>query len=210
MSIDTRTNPVEAVAGDLDDDFLAAAAESRLVAVDIETTGLEWATNRIATCQFAVAGGPCAVVVRPTPRPGRVLRLLSDPTVTKVFHYALFDLRFIVHHWRAEPRAIACTKVASKLLTPGRKNHSLKPLLLEYLGVEIDKSLQTSDWARPDLTPEQLAYAVADVVHLPALLDSLGRRLADAGLADLYRRCLDHIPTRVALELGDYPDVFAY
>jgi ribonuclease D len=197
--------------GDVPESFAAAAVRAGVVAWDIETTGLEWSSERIATCQLATPDGKCVLVAKPEASPTNLLRLLSDKRVEKVFHHALFDLRFMAFHWKAEPRNIACTKIASKLLNPSEgTNHSLKTLLNEHLGITIDKALQKSDWMREDLTPAQIAYAVADVLYLPELLGRVRVLLQRAGLAELYQGCLEHIPTRVKLDIGRYPDVYAY
>jgi ribonuclease D len=133
--------------------------------------------------------------------------------VEKVFHHALFDLRFMIHAWQARPMSIRCTKVASKLLEPNAPNeaHTLHQLTARHLGVALSKGpVRTSNWLAPELTAEQLAYAASDVAHLPALLDVLSNALRRAGLCQLYDECCAFLPTRARLELGDYPDVFAY
>jgi ribonuclease D len=124
----------------------------------------------------------------------------------------MFDLRLMVAHWDAQPARIACTKIASKLLTPQLANnrHSLQSLLASYLGVEISKDQRLTDWLAPELTAAQLAYASRDVTYLIPLLSELEQRLRAENLVGMYRACLDFLPTRVRLELGDWPDVFAY
>jgi ribonuclease D len=146
-------------------------------------------------------------------KPPRLATLLEDPMVEKVFHHAPFDLRFMVHAWGARPTSIRCTKVASKLLEPKAPNeaHSLQQLVARHLGVSLEKGpVRTSDWSAPNLTPEQLEYASGDVAYLPALLDVLSGALLAAGLSQLYDDCCAFLPSRTLLELGGYPDVFAY
>jgi ribonuclease D len=119
----------------------------------------------------------------------------------------------MVHAWGVRPASIRCTKVASKLLEPSAPNeaHSLQSLVFRYLGVSLAKgSVRTSDWSVSRLTPEQVEYAAGDVLHLPTLLDAIERALQDADLAALYDACCAFLPARVTLELGGYPDVFAY
>jgi len=131
----------------------------------------------------------------------------------KVFHHAPFDLRFMVHAWGARPVSIRCTKVASKLLDPQAPNeaHSLRNLVERFLGVLLSKGpVRTSDWSVDTLSAEQIKYAVNDVIHLPSLLGALEHALQGKGLDDLYDQCCAFLPVRVALELGGYPDVFAY
>jgi ribonuclease D len=199
--------------GDLPEELAGAFAGSQLVAWDIETSGLDWRTERIGTCQlFAQEVGVVVVSVGDS-TPARMVALLEDPGVVKVFHHAPFDLRFMVHTWGARPSSIRCTKVASKLLDPEAPNdvHSLQSLALRYLGVSLTKGrVRTSDWTARLLSPEQLAYAVGDVLHLADLLAVMSKALRDAGRIDLYDACCSFLPAKVMLEAGDYPDVFAY
>lgn len=202
-----------AVRGDLPAELADVLATVPLVAWDVETSGLDWRRDRLATCQvFAEQIGVVVVSLDEKP-PLRLKALLEDPAVEKVFHHAPFDLRFMVHAWKAQPMSIRCTKVASKLLDPRAPNevHSLQQLCLRYLGVRLDKgAVRTSDWLAEELTPEQLDYASTDVLYLPALLGALERELSKAHLRPLYDACCSFLPARVSLELGGYPDVFAY
>ena len=191
----------------------AAFARARRVAWDVETTGLDWRRERLATCQLFAEDSGVVVIGLDGGKPDRLAALLEDPTVEKVFHHAPFDLRFIIHAWQVRPASIRCTKVASKLLQPEAPNqaHTLQQLVARHLGVVLEKgSVRTSDWAAADLTPEQIEYAAGDVLHLPALLDVLTGALHKAGLTGLYDDCCAFLPARAVLELGGYPDVFAY
>ena len=200
--------------GDLPVTLLDAYRRSVLVAWDIETSGLDWRLARIGTCQlFALGIGATVVSVTDGVRPLGLVSLLEDPQVPKVFHHAPFDLRFMMHEWGAKPASIRCTKVASKLVEPTAPNdvHSLQKLVARYLGLELQKGeVRTSDWTACSLSPEQVQYAAADVVYLPALLASLSARLAALDLGWLYDRCCEFLPARATLELGGYPDVFSY
>jgi len=201
------------VRGDLPAEMADAFAAVPLASWDVETSGLDWRRHRLATCQvFAEQIGVVVVSLDEKP-PLRLKALLEDPTVEKVFHHAPFDLRFMVHAWKAQPALIRCTKVASKLLDPRAPNeaHSLQQLCLRYLGVRLDKAaVRTSDWLAEELTAEQLEYASRDVLFLPALLSALERELSKADLRPFYDACCAFLPARVSLELGAYPDVFAY
>ena len=199
--------------GDLPDELAVAFAASKRVAWDVETSGLNWRTDRLGTCQLFADDVGAAVISVNDHKPARMAALLEDPDVEKAFHHAPFDLRFMVNAWGVRPSAIRCTKVASKLLQSGAPNeaHSLQSLASRYLGVSLAKGqVRTSDWTASRLSAEQLEYAVADVLHLPTLLVVMSRALEAAGLADLYDACCAFLPARVTLELGDYPDVFAY
>ena len=198
---------------DLPPDMVGAFTRAGRVAWDVETSGLDWRTDRLATCQLFAEGVGVVVVSLGGERPTQLVALLEDSRVKKVFHHAPFDLRFMMHAWQARPASVRCTKVASKLLEPQAPNesHSLQRLCSRYLAVSLDKGpVRTSDWLAPTLTGEQLAYAAGDVLYLPALLSVLEGALVSAGRADLYDACCAFLPSRVTLELGNYPDVFAY
>jgi ribonuclease D len=200
--------------GDLPAQFLGSFQDSALVAWDVETSGLDWREARIGTCQlFAEGTGTAVVSIEPGVRPSRLVSLLEDEAITKVFHHAPFDLRFMMHEWGVRPAAIRCTKVASKLIEPDAPNavHSLQSLVARYVGVELRKgAVRTSDWTAGQLSPEQIEYAAADVVHLPVLLRALTVQLERMDLDWLYARCCYFLPAQAALEVGGYPDVFAY
>ncbi len=201
------------VRGDVTRDLMASLGSRGRVAWDVETSGLDWRVEKLATCQLFAEGAAPVVVQLTECRPANLCALLADHTVTKVFHHAPFDLRFMVHAWGVPPRSVLCTKVASKLLLPAVANsgHSLQALLAGYLGIQLPKgAVRTSDWSAAVLTADQIAYAVNDVIHLPHLLDTLQDRLRNAGLEDLYQQCCSFLPTLVDLELGGFPDVFAY
>lgn len=205
---------VRLVRGDLPDDLATAFMGARRVAWDVETSGLDWRLDRLGTCQiFAEDLGVVVVVSLSDGKPTALRRLLQEVDVEKIFHHAPFDLRFMVRNWDVRPMSIRCTKVASKLLEPSAPNeaHTLKQLVSRHLGVSLDKGdVRRSDWTSGSLTNEQLKYAAADVMHLPALLDALVARLHNANRASLYDACCAFLPARVTLELGEFPDVFAY
>lgn len=198
---------------DLPDELAAAFRSARRIAWDVETSGLDWRRDRLGTCQLFAAGVGVVVVSLGEGKPAALAKLLEEPDVEKVFHHAPFDLRFIVHAWGVRPVSIRCTKVASKVLEPSASNevHSLQQLAARYLGVSLGKGeVRKSDWSAHELTPEQLEYAAGDVMHLLALLDVLEARLQASGRAELYDACCAFLPARVSLEIGGYPDVFAY
>ncbi len=199
--------------GDISDEFAALAGEKKIVAWDIETSGLDWQKDTIGTCQLYVPEEAGAIVKIDANSPRNLISLLSDTSIKKVFHHAPFDLRSMSFHWKALPQNIACTKIAAKLLDPENKNkHDLKSLLSRYLNVEIDKNtaVRCSNWSSDNLTEAQLTYAMNDVKYLPALLKKLEEELRANNLLELTHACFAYIPTRVQLELRGYGDIYAY
>jgi ribonuclease D len=139
-------------------------------------------------------------------------RLLQDPAVLKIFHFARFDLAAVYQGLGVTVAPVVCTKVSAKLVRTFTDRHGLKDLCKELLGVELSKQQQSSDWGAPELTPEQLAYAASDVLHLHALWAKLKALLEREGRLDLAQSCFGFLPTRARLDLLGYddPDIFAH
>ena len=202
--------PHQVCQSDITEKFFKSIYACGLVAWDIETSGLDWRVDRLATCQLYVPGSG-AVLVRIGQRPSRLLQILADPAVKKLFHHAMFDLRFLISCWSVKPQNIICTKVAAKLLDKDNlQSHSLQSLLCRRLDICLDKSEQKSDWSAPSLTAQQVQYAASDVIYLPSLLTSLETDLRCAGLFDFAQECFRHIPTRAQLEISGYGDIYTY
>jgi ribonuclease D len=195
---------------DLSTDDIELAAQTGEVGWDIETTGLDWQTAAICTCQLSIGEERIVVVKTNQFRPEHLCQLLSDNQVRKVFHHATFDLTFMAYKWGANPCNVGCTKIASKLLSPNRNDHSLKSLLRDHLGIHIDKNERMSNWLSADLTAAQVSYAARDVMHLIPLLRELVKKLEAKGLLPLSKACFAHIPTRVQLDIQGYGDVYEY
>lgn len=203
---------VTQLANDIDETFFGRAVKARRIAWDIETTGLDWRSARICTVQVAAAEEIVVVQIRPGQIPDVLSRLLAAPDVEKVFHHAPFDLRFMTWAWHVQAQRVTDTKILSKLLDPTapEDEHSLKPLLQRYLGVQISKDEQRSDWAAETLRSDQVAYAANDVRYLLALFDAMAERARALGVWELASASFNYLPTRITLDLRGSGDVFAY
>lgn len=192
--------------------FLNAARRHKVVAWDIETSGLDWRSERIGLCQLLVKEQGLGIVkIGKNARPPNLVSILTDASIRKIFHHAMFDLRFLCYHWGVDAENIACTKIASKLLDPERiQGHTLAALVQEHLGITLDKGSRKSDWLTWGLSTVQLKYAGDDVKYLPDLLDRLLRELERKDRLDLAMRCFAHIPTQVQLEIQGFRDVYGY
>lgn len=174
-----------------------------LVAIDSETMGLQVHRDRLCLVQLS-AGDGHAHLVQLAPgdyRAPNLRRLLADPQVTKLFHFARFDLAAFGHWLGVWAEPVWCTKVASKLVRTFTDRHGLKDLCRELLGVEIAKQQQSSDWGNPVLSPEQLAYAASDVLHLHRLKAVLEEMLRREGRLELAQACFRFLPSRSQLDL---------
>lgn len=196
--------------GDIPADVAAMAERVGRVGWDTETGGLDWRSARIATCQLFIEGGGAHVVRLQNEPPERLRALLQQQDIEKVFHHAPFDLRFMAFWWRCSPVNVRCTKISSKILEPGRTDHSLKALLRDHLGVDISKSERLSNWEAATLSPEQVAYAANDVTHLPALLDRLRDQLQQGDRWEAAVKCFEFLPTQVQLDIWGCPKIFEY
>ena len=76
-------------------------------------------------------------------------KLLADPGVLKIFHFARFDLAMLYNAFGVMPEPVYCTKIASRLSRTYTDKHGLKDLVREVLGQEISKQQQSSDWGAP-------------------------------------------------------------
>ncbi len=184
------------------------------VAVDTETMGLHPGRDRLCLVQLYGGAGDAHLVQF---EPGRydaprLKALLTDLQVTKLFHFARFDLAAIMAYLGIMPGPVYCTKIASKLSRTFTDRHGLKDLTRDLLGVEISKQQQNSDWGAADLTPEQKDYAASDVLHLHALKEKLDALLAREGRLELAEACFNFLPVRAALDLAGWAetDIFEH
>ena len=184
------------------------------VAVDSETMGLKVGRDRLCLVQLSAGDGRCHLVQ--LSQEGydapNLKRLLADPKVLKIFHFARFDLAVIRHHLGVDCQPVYCTKIASKLVRTYSDRHGLKDLCRELLGVEISKQQQSSDWGAATLSDEQRAYAASDVLYLHRLKERLDAMLTREGRGDLAAACFGFLNDRVALDLAGWEevDIFAH
>ena len=184
------------------------------VAVDTEAMGLNPHRDRLCLVQLATGNGDCHLVQfqRRDYSAPNLRRLLADPDVEKLFHFARYDLAVIRQYLGVLCRPVYCTKIASKLARTYTDRHGLKDLCHELLGLELSKQLQSSDWGAAELSEAQLSYAAGDVLHLHALRQRLDGMLAREGRQALARACFAFLPERAELDLAGWAnqDIFAY
>lgn len=183
-------------------------------AVDTEAMGLRPGRDRLCLVQLSPGDGSVDVVriaQGQTSAPNLGL-LLTDPSITKIFHFARFDVGMLKSALGIEVSPIWCTKIASRLVRTYTDRHGLKDLLRDLLGLEISKQQQSSDWGAESLSEAQLEYAASDVLHLHALKDALEARLKREGRLALAEACFRFLPTRAELDLLGWAeeDIFAH
>jgi len=184
------------------------------VAIDTETMGLHPHRDRLCVVQMSNGDGSADVIqIAKGPRDAPNLKaLLANPAITKIFHFARFDLGALYHGFGVMPQPVYCTKIASRLARTYTDRHGLKDLVREVLNIDLSKQQQSSDWGSQTLSEAQLAYAASDVLHLHALRERLDAMLAREGRLSLAQACLEFLPTRakLALQGWDTEDIFAH
>jgi ribonuclease D len=188
------------------------------VAIDTETMGLRPHRDRLCVVQLSNGDGSADVVQIPkdygkdhTDAPN-LKALLGNPKVTKIFHFARFDLAALYNAFGVMPQPVYCTKIASRLCRTYTDRHGLKDLVREVLNVDLSKHQQSSDWGAQSLSEAQLSYAASDVLHLHGLRERLDGMLAREGRTELAQACFGFLPSRARLDLQgwDTEDIFAH
>ena len=185
-----------------------------VVAIDTEAMWLNPHRDRLCLVQLSAGDGDAHLVQF---APGayaapRLRGLLADRGVTKLFHFARFDLGMIYHYLGVMAAPIYCTKIASRLARTFTDRHGLRDLCKDLLNIDLSKQQQSSDWGAETLSEEQLRYAASDVLYLHALRSRLDAMLAREGREQLAGACFDFLPQRVLLDLGGWSeqDIFAH
>jgi ribonuclease D len=185
-----------------------------LVAIDSETLGLRPARDRLCLVQLSSGDGTAHLVqfAAGAYAAPNLKRLLVDAAVTKLFHFARFDIAVFRYYLGVSTAPIYCTKLASKLVRTYTDRHGLKDLVKDLLGVDLSKEQQSSDWGAAELSEKQLAYAANDVAFLHRLKHVLDVMLAREGRTALAKACFDFLPARAELDLSGWEDtdVFAH
>ena len=190
-----------------------------VVAVDTETMGLDPRRDRLCLVQLSAGDGSAHLVQIIPPSLGghgadcpRLKALLADPAVTKLFHFARFDIAAIMNGLGIVTAPVICTKIASRLVRTYTDRHGLKDLCRDLAGVELSKQQQTSDWGAIELTPEQLSYAASDVLYLHAIWAKLEALLRREGRLEIAQAAFSFLPMRARLDLLGYeaPDLFSH
>jgi ribonuclease D len=207
----TATTPIiEVHHGDLP----AGLDFGEVVAVDTETMGLNPHRDRLCVVQLSAGDGVCHLVHFPAAAydAPHLKALLANPAVTKLFHFARFDLAVIRRYLGVVCQPVYCTKIAAKLTRTFTDRHGLKDLCKDLLGIELSKEQQSSDWGAETLTAEQVKYAARDVLYLHQLRACLDAVLVREGRHELAEACFRFLPVRAELDLAgwDEPDIFRH
>ncbi|MCT8973280.1 ribonuclease D [Microbaculum marinisediminis] len=195
-------------------DLPADLSLGNAVAVDTETLGLNLNRDRLCLVQLSAGDGNAHLVQldRNSYDCPNLKRLLADTSVTKIFHYARFDIGMIARNLGVLTEPVFCTKIASRLTRTYTDRHGLKDLCRELIGVDLSKQQQSSDWGAAELSDAQLEYAASDVLYLHLLKQRLEALLARENRTHLADACFRFLPARSLLDIAGWAedDIFAH
>ena len=191
------------------DDLPAAIDLGDMVAIDTETMGLNPHRDRLCLVQLSGGDGDAHLVkiAKPQMPSPNLASLLANPQVTKLFHFARFDIASLSQGIGPLAGPVYCTKIASKLIRTYTDRHGLKDLCRELLQIDISKQQQSSDWGAATLTPEQAEYAAGDVLYLHQLRERLDMMLGREGRSDIAAHCFSFLLTRAKLDLDGFAEM---
>ena len=187
------------------------------ITIDTETLGLNIKRDRLCLIQLRNESNKKVYLIKfdqnisPT-NSKNIKSLLENKSLTKIFHFARFDMAVLKENLNINVRNVFCTKIASKLTRTYSSKHGLKDLVKEILNIELDKTEQTSDWSQKKLTKQQIQYAMNDVIYLSDLKKNLEAKLIEAKRLKTYKSIINFLDTRVELDLMGWEntDIFAH
>ena len=187
------------------------------ITIDTETLGLNIKRDRLCLIQLRNESNKKVYLIKfdkdVSPANSKNIKsLLENKSLTKIFHYARFDMAVLKENLNINVRNVFCTKIASKLTRTYSSKHGLKDLVKEILNVELDKTEQTSDWSKKKLTKQQIQYAMNDVIYLSDLKKNLEAKLLEAKRLKTFKSIMNFLDTRVELDLMGWEntDIFAH
>ena len=177
------------------------------IAVDCEFTGLNIERDRLCLIQISTGQNEAHIIQlnKDNYNAPNLKSILNDENINKLFHFARADLLFIKKYLEVEIKNVNCTKIMSKIARSYSDRHGLKDLIKEFIGIDISKQLQTSDFGG-ELTDKQLKYCAQDVIYLHKIYESLKNILVRENRIDLYEKTIKFINTRVQLDLASFKE----
>jgi len=178
-----------------------------IIAIDGEFMGLN--VKRDPLCLIQISSGNSDAHIIQLNRENYIApnlkKVLSDQSITKIFHYGRADIAHIKYYLKIDTKNILDTKIASKLARSYSDSHSLKTLIKEFINIDVSKQFQSSDFGG-ELSSSQLKYCANDVVYLHKIHEELNKILIREKRIDLYNDCLKFLKTRVDLDLALFND----
>ncbi len=181
----------------------------KTVAIDTEAMGLKNYRDRLCLVQLSSGDGNAHLVqfARGEYKAPNLKKLIADPSVMKLFHFARFDIAILKCYLDVDCTPLYCTRTASKLIRTYTDRHGLRELCRHLIGVDLNKQQQTSDWGAAELSKDQMKYAASDVLYLHQLKEKLDMMLEREGRTDLAQKCFDFLMTRANLDLEGWNNI---
>tara|TARA_Y100000739_G_scaffold206662_1_gene194694 strand:+ start:320 stop:931 length:612 start_codon:yes stop_codon:yes gene_type:complete len=177
------------------------------IAIDCEFTGLNIERDRLCLLQISSGKNDAHIIQlnKEDYDAPNLKRILVDERINKLFHFARADLLFIKKYLGVDIRNVNCTKIMSKIARSYSDKHGLKDLIREFIGIDVSKQLQTSDFGG-ELTDKQLKYCAQDVIYLHKIYESLFKILEREKRLNLYKSAIEFINTRVELDFASFKE----
>jgi len=204
---------IDLLYNDLTSDLYNLYKKSSHLSIDTEAMGLMHGRDRLCLVQICneVKRIACIKIAPNISSSPYLKALLEDEKITKVFHYARFDLAALKCNLGIKTKNIFCTKIASKLARTYTNKHGLKDLINELIGIELDKSSQSSDWgSNEDLTKDQLDYAANDVRYLIEAMHKLKVILERENRYKLAQKCFETVSVHADLDILKFSNIFEH
>ena len=181
-------------------------SNEKVIGVDNEALGLVLGRDPLTLVQLGLESKQFYLIKlnRETYTAPNLVKVLSNLSTQFIMHYARQDLLWLKYHLKVEPKNIFCTKVASKIARTASSTHGYKDLVKELCGKDISKKEQQSDWGNPNLSSKQINYAAQDTEYLFEIKDKLTKMLIREKRIDLFKKCMNVIPTLVDMEISGY------
>ncbi len=175
------------------------------IAIDCEFMGLNVERDRLCVVQISSGSNDAHVIKldKDNYSAPNLKKILMNKKINKIFHFARADLLFLKKYLSVNIENVDCTKIASKIARTFTDKHGLKDLVKEFIGVDISKQLQTSDFGG-ELSEKQLQYCARDVIYLHKIYDSLKEILVREDRFEIYKKTIEFLPTRVELDFNSY------
>jgi|TARA_B100001250_G_scaffold377493_1_gene366615 Ribonuclease D len=198
MSIDIKLHK-----GDLPDQINF----SDKIAIDCEFTGLNIERDRLCLVQISSGNEDAHIIQLDKEKyyAPNLKKILINKNINKIFHFARADLLFIKKYLNVEVENVACTKIMSKIARSYSDKHGLKDLIKEFIGIDVSKQLQTSDFGG-NLSDKQLKYCAQDVIFLHKILENLKNILIRENRFELYNNTIKFLKTRVELDFASFKE----
>ena len=177
------------------------------IAIDCEFTGLNIERDRLCLVQISSGQDDAHIIQldKDNYNAPNLINILKNEKINKLFHFARADLLFIKKYLRVNVKNVNCTKIMSKIARSYSDRHGLKDLIKEFIGIDVSKQLQTSDFGG-ELTDKQLKYCAQDVVYLHKIYNELKKILEREKRINLYENTIKFINTRVELDSASFKE----